>query len=545
MLLARRLLLGAIGTLPLARRAQTQTPQSQPAHRLTILHVNDFHSRHDPVDSRNLTCSNGEACFGSSPRLAAAIREQRAAAEQDGRTVILLDAGDQFQGSLFYTAHHGQAELAVQHAVGTDAMTLGNHEFDNGPETLARYAAAARFPILSANIDATNEPALAPHLKPWTILNRGALKIGIVGLTTQEARTSSSPGPNIRFDEPGPALATAAAAARNAGATIILVLSHLGLPMDRRLDVPGIAAIIGGHTHTLLSNTEPAAAGPHPTISRHGPLIVQAGCYGRYLGRLDLELAPDGAVIAYGGAVRRIGQDLTPDPEVAAIVASFAAPLEALRRKPVATLPEPLDVALCRIAQCPLGTLAAQALRSAIHDVEHHPTERDHPSDKDARQNKTLERDPTGTANSDSSDHALAIGLMNAGGLRVGLPAGTITLGQVLDAMPFGNTLATTTISGETLRAAALHGLTMTGRGGYAQWAGLRIQPTLSFIEVQAQDGTWSPLDPAKQYLLATNNFLRTGGDGYTMLKDGIDPYDTGPSIADLVADALAALPGK
>lgn len=502
MQMSRRILLGAVGTLPLARLARGQ-PAPEAAHRLTLLHVNDFHSRHEPVDARALGCTAGDTCFGGSPRLAAAIREQRAAAEADGRTVVLLDAGDQFQGSLFYTAHHGMAELAVQHAVGTDAMALGNHEFDNGPAVLGRYVAAARFPVLSANIDVTAEPALAGLVRPWAMIERGGLRIGVVGLTTAETRTSSSPGPNVRFDPPGPALVRAAAAARAAGATLVVALSHLGLPADAALDVPGVAVVVGGHTHTLLSNDEAGAAGPHPVVSPHGPLIVQAGCYGRYLGRLDLDLAADGAVLAFGGACRHVGAPLAPDPQVAAIVAGFGAGLEAVRRRVVAVLPAALDVGGCRVAPCAFGALAAAALRDGVHGA--------------------------------------AVGLMNAGGLRVGLPAGAVSFGQVLDAVPFGNTLATVTIRGDALRAAALHGLALAGRGGFAQWAGLRLGP--AGFEVQRPGGAWAALDPDGRYLVATNSFLRNGGDGYAMLRGGNDPYDTGPAVADLVAAALAGRP--
>ena len=498
MLLSRRLLLGAIGTLPLVRVARGAA-----AHRLTILHLNDVHSRHYPVDARAMTCTAGPACFGSTPRLAAAIREQRAAAQADGRTVILLDGGDQFQGSLFYTAHHGMAELAVQHATGTDAMTLGNHEFDNGPETLGRYIAEARFPVLSANIDASAEPHLAGRIQPFTILERGGLRIGVVGLTTLETRTSSSPGPNLRFSDPREALARAATAARAQGAQIVVALSHLGLPVDRTIDVAGLAAIVGGHSHSLLSNDEPEAVGPYPSQAAGGAPIVQAGAYARFLGRLDLDLGPDFTVVARAGACRHIGLDLAPDPEVEAIVARFAAPLEELRLRPVATLPEALDVAACRVAPCRLGGLVADAMRDATHGH--------------------------------------AIGLMNAGGLRVGLPAGPVTLGQVLDTMPFGNTLATVTLTGADLESVVKHGLASAGRGAFPQWAGLRMRLFPPAIEIEQPAGTWAPLDPAARYLVATNNFLRSGGDGYTLLRDrGEDPYDTGPGLADLLAERLA-----
>jgi len=205
MTLTRRRLLAssllAAGTLPLTRIAH-----GQPAHRLTVLHMNDFHSRHEAVDGRALTCSAERPdCFGGSARLATAIRAQRAAAEADGRTLLLLDAGDQFQGSLFFTAHRGMAELAVMREIGTDAMAAGNHEFDMGPGVLGAFVDAAHFPVLSANVDASAEPALAGRLQPYAILERAGLRIGLIGLTTQQTEVSSSPGPHVRFNDPGPA----------------------------------------------------------------------------------------------------------------------------------------------------------------------------------------------------------------------------------------------------------------------------------------------------------------------------------------------------
>lgn len=508
-MLTRRLILGAVATLPLTRLAHGQGTHEKVGHRLTLLHMNDFHSRHRPVNARSISCTPAPDCFGSSPRLATAIHEQRDAARAAGRQVLLLDAGDQFQGSLFYTAHHGMTELDVQHAIGTDAMALGNHEFDNGPAPLGRYVARARFPVLSANVDVSGEPALAAHVKPWTMIERAGLKIALIGLTTPDAAVSSSPGPTIRFTDPAAALARATAEARAAGAQLIILVSHLGLAADRQLPTPGVAVVIGGHSHSLLSNDEPGALGPHPSIGPTGAFIVQAQAYGRYLGRLDLDLAEDGRVLAYGGACRHIGLDLPEDPKVAAIVAAYAAPLDAVLNHPVATLPAALDVTACRVAQCPLGSAVASAMRAAVHTL------------------------PPGIP-----AETPIVALMNGGGLRVGLPAGPVTLGQVLDTMPYGNTLATTVITGAELIETVRHGLSMTGRGGYPQWAGLRLSPRLE-IEVE-HGGGWSAIDPAAPYLVATNNFVRTGGDGYTVLRDhGQSPYDNGAAIAEVFAEAM------
>ena len=493
--LSRRALLGALGTLPLARVARGAR-----AHRLTLLHINDFHSRHEAVDVRALSCAHGDGCFGGSARLATAIRAQRAAAEADGRTVLLLDGGDQFQGSLFFTKYRGMAELAVQHAVGTDAMGVGNHEFDQGPAVLAAYAEAANFPLVTSNVDVSGDNALAGRLRPWIVLERGGLKIGIVGLTTLETPTGSSPGRDVRFLPPKPALASAIEGARGEGAQLIVLLSHMGVFFDRALDVPGPAVIIGGHSHTLLSDTEPGAFAPAAQPGPAGALVTQSGAYGRYLGRLDLDLAADGSVLAHGGDCVHVGLDLAEDPDVAAIVARFAAPLDAFRHEIVATLPEKLDLGMCRVTQCALGRSVAAAMLATAHGGQ--------------------------------------VAIMNAGGLRTGLPAGPVSRGQVLEALPFGNTVATVHLTGADLEAALRHGLSQIGRGGFPQWAGLRLGG--SGFEIQTGTG-WAALDPAATYLVVTNDFLRNGGDGYVVLRDrGTEPYDSGPGLDDAFVTALS-----
>ncbi len=502
----RGMLAGAAVLLPM-----TRLRAGAAAHRITVIHMNDFHSRHEPVDARALTCKPDHPaadCLGGAAHLATAIRRIRAAAEAAGRTVLLLDAGDQFQGSLFYTAWHGDAELAVMHALGTEAMAVGNHEFDNGPANLARFVRAARFPVLSANIDASREPALAGLLRPWTLFHKAGLPIGVVGLTTQETSVGSSPGPNVVFGDPAPALARAANQARAAGAACVVALSHLGVQEDRMLagTVPGVDVFIGGHSHTLLSDSEKGAAGPaHQAIA--GPagtsLVVQAACYGRYVGRLDLDVAEDGTLLAYGGDCTHVGLDLPPDPQVAAIVASYASQLDAVRRRVVGHANAPVGVEGCRVGECALGDFVADALLRATHGAQ--------------------------------------VAVMNAGGIRTGLPGGTITLGDVLTALPFGNTVATMGLSGADLHAALLQGIARVGKGGFPQVAGMRLRPG-GAVDIRQPDGSFAPLDPARRYLVATNNFLRAGGDGYVTFQSGaIDPYDTGPGLDEVVARAVAA----
>ncbi len=144
---------------------------------LTILHTNDFHSRIEPINKYDSACSAkddaADKCFGGSARLITAIRERRAAAQN----ALLVDGGDQFQGSLFYTYSKGQAAAEMMNALGYDAMTVGNHEFDDGPEVLRGLMDAVGFPILLANADISREPSLAGVLT-WEWPSVASLRLG-------------------------------------------------------------------------------------------------------------------------------------------------------------------------------------------------------------------------------------------------------------------------------------------------------------------------------------------------------------------------------
>jgi 5'-nucleotidase len=327
-MLARRHLLAA-GLVPLLPLPAIRPAPAQAAARATILHLNDFHSRHEGAQPGGQACREGSPCPGGSPRLVAAIRAARAAAEGEGRATLALDGGDQFMGSLYYTVHRGMAEAAMQNAWGCQAMALGNHEFDHGPEVTARYARALAAPLLAANLDTAAEPALHGLVRPWTVFRRGAARIGVVGLITEDTPTIASPGPRLRFTSAEEAAARAIAEIRAEGPATVVLLSHRGLGPDRQLAarVPGVDVIVGGHSHTLLAG-HPDAAGPHPVVL-DGPdrpvRIVQAGALGRFLGRLDLDLAADGRVAAHGGDATEMTTALPEDATAAATLAGFGA----------------------------------------------------------------------------------------------------------------------------------------------------------------------------------------------------------------------------
>jgi 5'-nucleotidase len=507
----RRHLLGIALALPALRPAQAEATA-----RVALLHLNDFHSRHEGGQANGATCRAESPCLGGSARLVAAIRAARAAAAADGRATLALDAGDQFMGSLFYTYHRGLAEAAIQQVWGCEAMALGNHEFDNGPANLARYIRALGRPVLSANLDTRAEPTLDGLVRPSVAFTRGGARIVVIGLTTEETPNVASPGPNLRFGEAEEAAERAIAAARAEGPATIVLLSHRGLPADQRLAkrVRGVDVIVGGHSHTLLAN-RPDAAGPAPTLVE-GPdrpvRIVQAAALGRFQGRLDLDLDAAGRVVAHAGQVTEVTPAMAEDAEAASVVARFAAPLAELRARPVATAAADLDNAECRTGECAIGNLIAEAMLAAAPGAD--------------------------------------VALQNGGGIRVRFSAGTITYGDVLAVLPFGNTLATATIRGGTLLAALENGLSQPGAGRFPQIAGLRIAVDLHapagrrLLSAELTRGPHAGrIDPDRAYRLVTNNFLRQGGDGYAMLRDdALEAYDTGPLLEEVVAAYLASV---
>src|SRR5690606_6043371 len=200
-------------------------------------------------------------CFGGFGRLATKVWQRRKEIEDAGEHVVTLDAGDQFQGSLFYTTYKGKAEGEFMNRIGFDVMAVGNHEFDNGPDVLADFIDLVEFPVISGNIKVGEGEKLAGKIQEWGVLEVGGEKIGVLAVTATETATISMPGPNVTFVDDIEYLKEAVGRIRGEGIDKVLLLSHVGFPRDQEIaaQVEGIAAIIGAHSHTLLSNTEEGA----------------------------------------------------------------------------------------------------------------------------------------------------------------------------------------------------------------------------------------------------------------------------------------------
>ena len=264
---------------------------AQADYTLHVLHINDFHSRIEAVNAFDSTCSAEDAaenkCFGGIARVATKVRELRESLTAAGQNVIFVDAGDQFQGSLMFTTYKGAVEAEFLEQIRPDAMALGNHEFDDGPQGLRDFLDKVTFPVISGNIDVSRSNELAGRVQNHVVLEVGGEKIGIISALATDTPETASPGPSVIFQDEIDSLKADVAALETEGVTKIIALTHVGINRDTEIAaaVPGIDAVVGGHSHTYLSATDPKRAGPYPTwVSQEtGTLVpvVQAYAYSK------------------------------------------------------------------------------------------------------------------------------------------------------------------------------------------------------------------------------------------------------------------------
>lgn len=481
---------------------------------ITILHTNDFHDRFEPISRFNSGCKEEDnlegKCFGGAARMVTAIADAKARHDN----WLLLDAGDQFQGTLFFQYYKGDVQAEMMNKLGFDAMAVGNHEFNNGPDGLKRFVDQVGFPVLMSNADISMEAALKDSIQKSIVIEKAGERIGIVGVTPRNNDELSSPGKNIVFTDPSEAIQAEVDKLTADGVDKIIVLSHSGFPTDLVIaqNTTNVDLIVGGHSNTLLSNTNEKAAGSYPEMMNGVP-IVQAFAYGKYLGEVVLNFDDDGNVTSATGEPVLLDASVNEDAATKARVAELAAPLDEIRNRVVASAEAPIegDRSVCRVEECPMGNLVADAMLDRVKDL------------------------------------GVDIAFANSGGIRASMDAGEVTMGEVMTVLPFQNTLATFSASGQTMIDALENGVSQVEEvaGRFPQVAGMTFtwdpsaDPGSRIVDVMVNG---QPIDPAATYGVVTNNYVRNGGDGYGMFATAEDAYDFGPDLADVLAEYMAAI---
>ena len=418
---------------------------------LTILHINDWHSRIESNNKFESTCSAEEErkgeCIGGAARLVTAIAAERKKLE--GQNVLLLNGGDNFQGSLFYTTYKGAAEAEFLNQMKFDAMTVGNHEFDDGEDALAPFLDVVKFPVLSANVKASAASKVGDRIKPSLVLDVGGQKIGIVGAVTTDTPEIASPGPNITIEDDIATITAEVEKLKGQGVNKIIALTHVGYPRDKEMiaKIPGVDVVVGGHSHSLLSNTDAKAEGPYPTMidnpEGYKVPVTQAASYSKYLGEFTVTFDDNGVVKEAKGDPIFLDKSITPDAGVLARIKELGAPIEELKTKEVSETTAPIDGSreICRARECEMGNLVADAMLDRV------------------------------------KDQGVTIVFQNGGGMRASIDQGVVTMGEVLTVLPFQNTLATFQLTGKDIVASLEHGVSMIeeGKGAFPQVAGPEI----------------------------------------------------------------------
>lgn len=465
---------------------------------LVLLHTNDTHSHLAGIDKYGNPCFEDSQCRGGMARIAAAIRARKAQSDN----VLALDAGDFFQGTLFYSVHKWPVIAAVNAHMPYDAMTLGNHEFDDGCDALKKFLEKTTFPVVGANLKPQPGcPLRNSTIENWIIRQVRGTSVGIVGLANDEVRHLASACEHTTFDAAATALRRAVQELQARNVSHIVALTHLGLPADRELarTVDGVDVIIGGHTHSYLGPD--SREGPYPLVEKSPSgkpvLVVTAKNATQYLGDLTVVFDREGVPLRWSGGARELMPEDPGDPVIRRIINSYTGSLENFRKMKIGShnLQYADGMDACRAGDCLSGMLLVDAMLEYAR--------------------------PFGAT----------LALANGGTIRSALAPGDITRSDLMTLIPFRNIMELRRYTGAQLLQALEHGVAEEdGKGPrLLQTAGLRYtvdasRPTGQRIvsaETLDEKGNAAPIDKANTYTTILSNYLTRGGDGYAVLAQG------------------------
>ncbi|MBU3143532.1 5'-nucleotidase C-terminal domain-containing protein [Clostridium sp. CF012] len=437
------------------------------ANGVNVLTFNDFHG--------------AVAAEGKNPGIAKFAGEINKVKAQNPNTIV-VSGGDSYQGSAMSNLTYGKPVNEMMKSVGVVASAVGNHEFDWGTDKIAKWAQEGGYKFLASNIYDKKTGKPVTWAEPYMIVEKGGVKIGLVGIATPETEFKTKPEnvKNLEFKNPAASAKEWAKVAKDKGADVVIALTHLGAFQDKDgkitgeatqlCGLPNIDAVISAHTHQTVSGVV------------NGIPVVQAYNTGRTLGKLTIKIDASGKLAGIVPSVDNLYNrptTLVEDAAVKAIADKYTKELQPI-----------------------LGEVLGKTDKELPHD-------RNVPGTSLLGQWTTdVMRKKAGTQ----------IGITNGGGLRVPVAAGNITMGNMYEVMPFDNTLVKMELKGSDLKRVIENGIG-NKEIGWVQVGGVKVYYNEKaefgqrITAMVLENGT--PVDMKKTYSVVTNDFMFTGGDKY------------------------------
>ncbi|KAJ7363701.1 hypothetical protein OS493_009864 [Desmophyllum pertusum] len=510
---------------------------------LTLLHTNDNHARFEETDSYGFLCYPREAqagkCFGGMARRATMINQIRSQA----KNVLLVSAGDVFTGTLWYQVYRGNATRKFMNELRYDAMTLGNHDFDDGVDNLVSFISRLNFTVVVSNLNVTHEPSWPnpPLFVKWKVLDVGGEKIGLVGYVMQNTPSFSKPGPgpNVKFLPEVESVRSAVKELKKLNINKIIAIGHAGIDMDKKVakEVDGLDIVVGGHTNTFLYTGTPPSTekpyGPYPlVITPDGNpdakvLVVQDFAYGKYLGHLKVDFDADGKVTAWSGNPIILNKSVAKDPTILQQVQQMKSEVAKLSEVKVGTSFVFLDARKpdCMLKECNLGNVVTDAM------VFHY-----------AKQ----------SAN-EAQWTAASVAIQNSGSITSSIfvnAQDAITYGHIVNSFPYRNTVDMVELKGEDLiqvfeQVASKYDKTKPSMS-FLQVSGIQIQYDMKkpsgnrVVDIQmrcaaCQFPAYQPLDQSTVYKVILSSYMARGGAGLSVIREKKLSHQVGNSTDDQV----------
>lgn len=498
---------------------------------LVLLHTNDVHARVEETSKHSGKCgsSSSSGCFAGVARRATVIKRIRS----NESNVLLLDAGDQFQGTVWFNYYKGVEAAHFMNKLRYDAMAFGNHEFDNGVDGLMQpFMEQIKCPVLSANIkpDETLSPTFGSSYLPYKILAVGSEKVAVVGYTSRETPALSRPGPHLQFENEVSALQLQVDKLRTLGVNKIIALGHSGFKVDQEIakKVRGVDVVIGGHSNTFLftgpppSSEVPAGLYPFMVKSADGRQVpvVQAYAFGKYLGYLKVTFDDAGNVVKSTGNPILLDSGVPQDPEVLADVEEWKKNLANYSAQVVGQTLVFLNGTAeeCRFRECNLGNLICDAM-----------------IDNNIR---------ISTSDGLQWNHVSAC-ICNGGGIRTSIDEfnrnGSITMEDLISVLPFGNTFDLVQLKGSTLLKVFEHSVGRYGQstGEFLQVSGFHVEfdfsnpagrlvKSLSILCTKCRVPLYEPVEEETVYKVVLPSYMVKGGDGFSMIASEMLKHNSG-----------------